>query len=84
MKKMIVLVPLFLAGCLEVPPAVSDFNGSSVKIQQSTAWAPANANDPEVANEARRICGKVGKRAEYASTRYNPNAYYAEHLFLCL
>jgi hypothetical protein len=65
-------------GC--VPPAVSDFNGSSVKIVEE--FGGRNPSDATVA-EARRICGKVGKGYEYASTRSLPN-YQTEYLFLCL
>lgn len=72
-----------LTGCvMPVEPLVSDFNGSSVKLQ-----VPGFATDPDVGAkvkaEADRICGRVKKRAEYASTRVLPD-YVNEHLYLCL
>ncbi len=81
MKKYLGLVCLFLLSACVVPaPAVSDFNGSSVKIQTSVF----NSNAQEQATaEAARICQKVGKRAEYASARQLSD-YDSELLFLCL
>lgn len=74
------LIGLFALAACDIPPAVSDFNGSSVKIQTSAF----NANAPQLASaEAARICQKVGKRAEYASTRQISD-YDLELLFLCL
>jgi len=69
---------MLLLGC--VAPAVSDFNGSSVKIVEDFGgMKPSSATVAEAA----RICGKVGKTSEYASTRSLPN-YETEYLFLCL
>ncbi len=78
LKRAIVLLPVFLLGCVE--PIVSDFNGSSVKIVED--FGSRNPTEATVA-EAKRICGKVGKTSEYASTRNLPN-YQTEYLFLCL
>ena len=78
MKRPILLLPFFLLGC--VAPAVSDFNGSSVKIVEEFG---ARNPSPATVAEAQRICGKVGKGTEYASTRNLPN-YQTEYLFLCL
>lgn len=74
--------PLFLlmlvAGCMKPEPV--DFNGHSVKIRTAT---PQDADKQAAAVEARNICGKVGKRAEYASTSYIHDLNY-RHLFLCI
>ncbi len=82
MRKISIALAVFLlAGC-EADPLVSDFNGHSVKIQTS-AFSTADAR-PKAQAEADRICGRVGKRAEYASSREVPGTYVYEHLFLCL
>lgn len=73
-----------LAGCAEQPPLVSGFNGHSVEVQQSTIFTPPNPELPEVKEQAARICGKVNKRAEFASYKSGPDNIYATHLFLCL
>jgi hypothetical protein len=78
LKLPVVLLPVFLLGC--VAPMVSDFNGSSVKIVED--FGGQNPSPATVA-EAQRICGKVGKTSEYASTRNVAN-YQTEYLFLCL
>lgn len=71
-----------LAGCVQSPPVVSDFNGNSVKVQ-TEAYFDAKPT-PEADAEAARICRAGGaKRAEYASSRVVPQ-YTAEHLYLCL
>lgn len=74
---------LTLTACVQAEPIVSEFNGDSVQIvtnqlddidyQRSSALAEAN-----------RICGKVGKRAEYASTRQDQYNYQNYNLYLCL
>lgn len=74
---------LVLAGCIPATPVVSDFNGSSVKIQTSALSDNAEA-DAKAQAEADRICKKGGKRgAEFASTRALPD-YVTERLYLCL
>ncbi len=73
---------LLVAGCA-ADPLVSDFNGASVKLQTSVLTPPEEALAASLA-EAERICGKVGKRAEYASSRELPGTYAMEHLYLCL
>jgi len=82
MRLPILLLPLglILSACVESTPLVSDYNGASVKIVTDMFTA-----DPAAATqaEATRICGKSGKRAEYASTRALPDYNY-EHLYLCL
>ena len=69
---------LALAAC--APPAAVEFNGSSVKIRTST---PRDDDKQRALAEAQRICSKVGKRAEYASTTYVHDLNY-QHLFLCI
>jgi hypothetical protein len=78
MRLRVFLLPLCLMGCVE--PMVSDFNGSSVKIVEDFG---ARTPTPATVAEAQRICGKVGKTSEYASTR-NLQNYQTEYLFLCL
>lgn len=75
---------LILAGCEEPAPFVTGFNGSSVEIQQSTIFAEADPSLPEIQSEAIRICGKVGKTPEYASSTLNYDTGTTTHLFLCL
>jgi hypothetical protein len=80
MQVKVALVAVFaVAGCVS-EPLVSDFNGSSVKLQ--TDMFTAKPAETTLA-EASRICGKVGKKAEYASSRALPDYNY-EHLYLCL
>lgn len=74
---------LAVAACVPAQPIVSEYNGSSVKIQTSSLAATADIKTTTQA-EADRICGKTGKRAEYASTLTDPNTYVSEHLYLCL
>ena len=81
MKIKILTCALALTAC-DATPVVSDFNGSSVKIQTSAFTAVKDARVATQA-EADRICGKVGKLAEYASSREVPDYVY-EHLYLCL
>ena len=67
-----------LAACAP-PPTVAEFNGDSVKIN-TNVFVPAP--DAATFNEATRICGQAGKRAEFAST--TPGNGFYSHLFLCL
>ena len=72
---------LTLSAC--APIAATAFNGDSVTIQSASGTV-----DNDVTREAARICGTVGKRAEYASSvetyapQYMSGAW--NHLFLCL
>ncbi len=79
MKFRMLFAPVLLLGCVS-EPIVSDFNGSSVKLVES--FGGAKPTDATVA-EASRICGKVGKTAEAASSRALQD-YTTEYLFLCL
>ncbi len=83
MKRSILLIAIFcVSGCGVPPPVVSDYNGSSVKIQTNGIYDPKQSSATDA--EALRICKAGGKsRAEYASTVGRPN-YVAEHLYLCL
>ncbi len=72
------LLGFSVAAC--TPPATVEFNGNSVKIRTSSNLA----SDKQAALvEAQNICGKVGKRAEYASTTYVHDLN-IQHLYLCL
>lgn len=71
-----------LAAC-GVEPIVSDFNGSSVTIV-THSWDNEEHQRSTAQAEATRICEKVGKRAEYASTRLDPNTSQNYNLYLCL
>lgn len=75
-----ILALSILSACIPANPVVSDFNGDSVKIQDS---AFAEGAKESATAEANRICAKRGMRAEYASSRELPDYRY-EHLFLCL
>lgn len=67
-----------LSAC--APPETVEFNGHSVKIRTSSNLE----SDKQAASvEAQGICGKVGKRAEYASTTYVHDLN-IQHLFLCI
>lgn len=74
----VVSVPALLAACAE--PSAVEFNGDSVVMRTST---PQLMEREEAAVEAQRICSKVGKNAEYASTTYVHDLNY-RNLFLCL
>jgi hypothetical protein len=86
LKKFIGIIALCgaVSGCEPIanPPIVSGFNGSSVGIQAAGFFGNEKPT-PEHAAEAARICGKVQKNAEYASSRMVSD-YQIEHLYLCL
>ncbi|WP_298294458.1 hypothetical protein [uncultured Litoreibacter sp.] len=74
---------LAISACDVTEPIVSDFNGDSVTVV--TGGLDSKEYQRETAaKEASRICGKVGKKAEYASTRSDPNTYQNYNLYLCL
>jgi len=79
MKLPMILLPLTLMGCVTTA-VVSDFNGSSVKLVEAFGSPKPTA---ATISEARYICGRVGKVAEFASYRNLPT-YETEYLFLCL
>ncbi|SMX34624.1 hypothetical protein [Actibacterium lipolyticum] len=85
MKKTgMIFVGLFALAACDVPPIVSDYNGDSVTIVTSS-FQSRETSLPAAQAEATRICQTGGKtRAEYASTRANPNTYEYFNLFLCL
>ena len=73
-----------LAGCVPADAIVSEYNGDSVKIVTSQ-FADAEESAAAAQAEATRICRTGGKsRAEYASTRTNPDTYENHNLYLCL
>lgn len=75
------LLSIALAAC--APIAATSFNGDSVTVQSPNATV-----DNDVTREASRICGTVGKRAEFASSTQGYAPQYMSgawnHLFLCL
>jgi starvation-inducible outer membrane lipoprotein len=82
-RHVMIALAVALSGCVETPPVVADFNGDSVKVV-TIAWTSAEPT-AATAVEATRVCRAGGKsRAEYASTRVNPQNYEATHLYLCL
>ena len=74
-----------LAACdFPANPVVAEFNGDSVTIVTSQL---SNAEEARAAAqaEADRICQRGHrKRAEYVSTRVNPQTYENYNLYLCL
>jgi hypothetical protein len=82
MKRFLAIVPILALSACDVPPVVTDFNGSSVAIQGADiTYSPEFKARYDA--EAQRICGRVGKTAEYASSQAMPNYLYS-HLYLCL
>ena len=74
----VLFVVSVVAAC--APPATVEFNGHSVTVRTATP----QASDREAATvEAKRVCGKVGKTAEFTSTTYVHDLNY-QHLFLCI
>lgn len=83
MRVLLALSFLSLAACVAPSdPLVSDYNGASVKIAM-TNFAGEGGRSAATDAEAARICGKTGKKAEYASVRQSAE-YQVEHLYLCL
>lgn len=77
MLRLVFPLILLTTACSQI--AVTDYNGSSIRIQSGTRQATR-----EVYNEAERICRTQGLHAEYASTRGHGNAMQYTHLFMCL
>ena len=86
MKRTLICMAAFGLAACDVPsgPVVTDYNEASVKIQESTLWSTPDPKNPEVVEQAERICASTNRTAEYASTVANPQNYTATHLFLCL
>ena len=82
MKRAFWLLPVLTLSACVVPPIVTEFNGDSVTIQGADFTYDDSLKTLYKA-EADRICGKIGKRAEYASSRAVPG-YVMQHLYLCL
>ncbi len=72
-----------LTACDITEPVVSDFNGDSVKVATSS-FDTVEYQRKTAGAEAERICQKVGKKAEYASTTTNSQTYQNINLYLCL
>ena len=87
MKRFLVISAsaLALAGCdMPANPVVAEYNGDSVTIVTSSFSNQEEARAKSQA-EANRICQRGHrKRAEYVSTRTNPQTYEQAHLYLCL
>ncbi len=79
----LVILALFVTACDVTEPLVSDFNGDSVKIATSS-FDTVEYQRKTAGAEASRICGKVGKKAEYASTTTDQETYQSINLYLCL
>ncbi len=80
LKFITVCAPLCFSLAACTPPQTVDFNGHSVKIRTSSNLK----KDREAAEiQAKEICAKVGKKAEYASTTYVHDLN-IQHLFLCI
>lgn len=79
----ILAATLVVSACDVTQPVVSDFNGNSVKVATSS-FDTIEYQRQTAGAEAARICGKVGKKAEYASTTTNPQTYQSINLYLCL
>lgn len=78
-----ILTTGLVSACDQTQPIVSEFNGDSVSIV--TSDFDSRQYQLETAQiEASRICGKVGRKAEYASTRRNTQSYENTNLYLCL
>lgn len=85
MKKIMLamIAGIVLVGCDSTQPIVEEFNGDSVKIVTS-GFDSIEYQRETAQKEADRICGKVGKKAEYASTYANSQTYQNHNLYLCL
>jgi hypothetical protein len=83
MKRLSIFAALLpLTACVTATPIVAEFNGSSVTLAGPDFAYVDDATKANFLAEANRICGKVGKRAEYASSMDLP--YQVNHLYLCL
>ena len=85
MKKryLFIIAAFSLSACDVTQPIVSDFNGDSVKVATSS-FDTTEYQRQTASAEADRICGKAGKKAEYASTTLNQQTYQNSNLYLCL
>lgn len=65
-------------------PLVSSYNGATVSIQADGNEAYNTSPTNDIRALATSICGKGGKKPEYASTKTSVGYFRNEHLFLCL
>ena len=66
----------------EAVPVISGFNGDSVQLQ-GPGFLGTEKPTEAFLNEANRLCGRRGMKAEYASSRMVAD-YTMEHLYLCI
>lgn len=80
------LAILPLSACVLPPPAISDFNGDSVKLAwmdiRSMTGPTKDGYKAQLDAEAARVCAMRKRKAEFASVRTLPS-YQAEYLYLC-
>lgn len=75
---------LAMAACTttEAVPVISGFNGDSVSLQGPGFFGNEKPSQAFL-DEANRLCGRRGMKAEYASSRMVAD-YTMEHLYLCI
>jgi hypothetical protein len=84
-------VALLIAGCAASPPAVSEFNGDSVKVTVHCGMgAECFKPRPEDLAQANQTCGTRGRTAQFASTATRTERSgdidfsVADHLYICV
>ena len=82
-KSFLSILLLAVSACAMPEPIVTDFNGSSVKLTVPKGTEVNPEMKDKTNAEATRICGRVGKSPEIASSRA-VSQYQSEVLFLCL
>jgi hypothetical protein len=91
MRKICALALLFLMGCAASPPAVSEFNGDSVKVTARCGLG-VECYKPRLEDtaQAEKTCAIRGRKAQYASTAVRTertgdiNFDVADHLYICV
>ncbi|MBT0957369.1 hypothetical protein IV417_08225 [Alphaproteobacteria bacterium KMM 3653] len=82
-----VLLPLAaglaLTACSPPQPKVTSFNGHSISVVTSQTLTEKQQSK-QAWEEAARVCGRVGKTAEYASQTADQRARETRRFFLCL
>lgn len=75
---------LIMSACTttEAVPVISGFNGDSVSLQGPGFFGTEKPTQAFL-DEANRLCGRRGMKAEYASSRMVAD-YTMEHLYLCI
>ncbi len=72
----IVVLPLFVAGCGEGPPWVTSASPDRIALR----WYPPDTSPAAAQAVAQLHCGASGRRAELASTEQSGSAQFAEYL----